>query len=61
MRLVAYFFAAVLLLPLSARAETPEEWVQLGTRVHGFFGGFVAAGIRIGLDAMERLHTEGAA
>jgi hypothetical protein len=24
----------------SSRAETPEEWVALGTRVHGFFGGF---------------------
>jgi formylmethanofuran dehydrogenase subunit E len=58
MRLVACFLAAVLLLPLSAQAETPDEWVQLGTRVHGFFGGFVAAGIRIGLDAMERLHPE---
>ena len=58
MRLVGFFLAAVLLLPPSAQAETPEEWVQLGTRVHGFFGGFVAAGIRIGLDAMERLHSE---
>jgi formylmethanofuran dehydrogenase subunit E len=41
-----------------ARAETPEEWVQLGTRIHGFFGGFIPAGIRIGLDAKERLHAQ---
>jgi formylmethanofuran dehydrogenase subunit E len=41
-----------------AQAETPEEWVQLGTRVHGFFGGFIPAGIRIGLDAKERLKAE---
>jgi formylmethanofuran dehydrogenase subunit E len=25
--------------------------------VHGFFGGFIPAGIRIGLDAKERLHA----
>jgi len=53
----------ILLLVLSvmggqASAETPEEWVALGTRVHGFFGGFIPVGIRIGLDAMERLHAQ---
>lgn len=42
----------------SSRAETPEEWVALGTRLHGFFGGFIPAGIRIGLDAMERLKAQ---
>jgi formylmethanofuran dehydrogenase subunit E len=41
-----------------SRAETPDEWVALGTRVHGFFGGFIPAGIRIGLDARERLKAE---
>jgi hypothetical protein len=40
-----------------AAAETREEWVQLGTRIHGFFGGFIPVGIRIGLDAAERLHA----
>jgi len=43
---------------VGARAETPEEWVALGTRVHGFFGGFIPAGIRIGLDAEERLKAQ---
>jgi len=43
---------------LTAEAETPEEWIALGTRVHGFFGGFIPAGIRIGLDAMDRLHAQ---
>lgn len=42
----------------SSRAETPEEWVALGTRVHGFFGGFIPVGIRIGLDAKQRLNAE---
>jgi formylmethanofuran dehydrogenase subunit E len=53
--------AAVVMLPLAvapARAETPEEWVALGTRIHGFFGGFIPAGIRIGLDAEESLHAQ---
>ena len=49
---------AALVLAGPAKGETPEEWVQLGTRVHGFFGGFIPAGIRIGLDAQQRLHTE---
>jgi formylmethanofuran dehydrogenase subunit E len=49
--------AALLLLPLSAKAETPDEWVALGTRVHGGFGAFIPLGIRIGLDAVARLHA----
>jgi formylmethanofuran dehydrogenase subunit E len=39
----------------SARAESPEEWITLGTRVHGSFGAFIPVGIRVGLDALERL------
>jgi hypothetical protein len=38
-----------------AHAETPEEWIALGTRVHGGFGAFIPLGIRIGLDAIARL------
>src|SRR5215467_16016512 len=41
-----------------ARAETPEEWIALGTRVHGGFGAFIPLGIRIGLDAVARLHAK---
>lgn len=40
------------------RAETSDEWVKLGQRVHGGFGTYVALGIRIGLDAMQRLATK---
>jgi formylmethanofuran dehydrogenase subunit E len=40
------------------RAETPEEWVQLGARVHGGFGSFIPVGIRIGLDALQRLNAK---
>ena len=39
----------------AARAETPEEWVKLLSRVHGGFGSFLPVGIRIGEDAMKRL------
>jgi hypothetical protein len=41
-----------------APAETPEEWVRLGARVHGGFGSFIPVGIRIGEDAMKRLDAK---
>jgi hypothetical protein len=49
---------AFLLFPLTAGAETPEEWVALGARVHGGFGAFIPLGIRIGLDALNRLNAK---
>ena len=36
-----------------ARAETPEEWVRLLSRVHGGFGSFLPVGIRIGEDIVK--------
>jgi len=50
--------SAVILLSLPARAETPTEWIDLGARVHGAFGAFIPIGIRIGLDAKERIKAE---
>jgi FmdE protein associated with molybdenum formylmethanofuran dehydrogenase len=52
--------AAVLLATLNAAAlaETPEECIALGARVHGGFGSFIPLGIRIGLDALERLKVK---
>ena len=50
--------AALLLLPMAAGAETPDEWVTLGARVHGGFGAFIPLGIRIGLDAVKRLDAK---
>src|SRR4051812_37165365 len=51
--------AALLAFTNAAPAhETPEEWVALGARVHGAFGAFIPVGIRIGLDALERLKAE---
>jgi len=55
------FFAAIIAVicaSASVRAETPEEWVALGARVHGAFGSFIPVGIRIGLDALQRLNAE---
>lgn len=42
----------------SAMAETPEEWVKLGARVHGGFGAFIPVGIKIGLDAAQTLKAQ---
>jgi formylmethanofuran dehydrogenase subunit E len=44
--------------PGKLSAETREEWIALGTRVHGGFGSYIPAGIRIGLDAFDRLHAK---
>ncbi len=43
---------------VSVRAETPEQWITLGARVHGAFGSFLPVGIRIGLDALKRLDAK---
>jgi formylmethanofuran dehydrogenase subunit E len=53
-----FIAAALLLAGIPAKAETPDEWVTLGARVHGGFGAFIPLGIRIGLDAVERLKAE---
>jgi hypothetical protein len=51
--------ALLVLLALSpARSETPEQWIELGARIHGAFGAFIPVGIRIGLDAQERLKAD---
>jgi len=53
-------FIALLLvcMPLTSRAETPDEWIKLGSRVHGGFGSFIPLGIKIGLDAVNRLNAK---
>jgi formylmethanofuran dehydrogenase subunit E len=52
------FFAIMLSLPVAAAAETPDQWVELGARVHGGFGAFIPLGIKIGLDAVKRLDAK---
>lgn len=41
-----------------AQAETVEEWIAVGTRVHGGFGAFIPVGIRIGLEALTSLNAK---
>ena len=55
---LARLLLAMLLTICGARAETPQEWVTLLTRVHGGFGSFLPVGIRIGEDAMKRLDAK---
>jgi len=50
--------ALLVFQPPNASAETPEEWITLGARVHGAFGAFIPLGIRIGLDAVGRLKAK---
>src|SRR5262245_12197976 len=58
--LIRIILSAVLLVcgTPAARAETPDEWVKLGTRLHGGFGSFIPVGIRIGEDALQRLNAK---
>jgi formylmethanofuran dehydrogenase subunit E len=47
-----------LALQQTRSTETPDQWVELGQRVYGGFGSYIALGIRIGLDAMQRLDAD---
>jgi len=47
----------LLLLSHQVNAETPDEWIALGARVHSGFGALVAVGVKIGLDAVKRLNA----
>lgn len=44
--------------PMTAQAQSREEWIALGNRVHGGFGSFIPVGIRIGLDALRKLDAK---
>jgi formylmethanofuran dehydrogenase subunit E len=56
--LAAASLILVLIMGAPVRAETPQEWVKLLTRVHGGFGSFLPVGIKIGEDAMKRLDAK---
>ena len=59
MLIIRYAILALTLIASSAaRAETKDEWISLGARIHGAFGPFIPVGIRIGLDAKEKLHAD---
>jgi formylmethanofuran dehydrogenase subunit E len=57
--LLAFATMVMPLLALNpAYSETREQWIELGARIHGAFGAFIPVGIRIGLDARERLKAD---
>src|SRR5262245_16216624 len=59
LRLLSLFAALSLSLStMSAHAQSKEQWLELGTRIHGGFGVLVPIGIRVGLDAVQRLKPE---
>ena len=47
-----------LVFPSSGHAETKEVGITLGARIHGGFGPFIPVGIRIGLDAVDKLKAD---
>jgi formylmethanofuran dehydrogenase subunit E len=56
-RIVVILIALVFSTSTSS-AQTKEQWIDLGTRIHGGFGVLIPLGIKIGLDARERLKAE---
>jgi formylmethanofuran dehydrogenase subunit E len=54
----AVFAFLLLLLAISVQAESPEEWIALGARLHGAFAAFIPLGIKIGLDAVKRIDAK---
>jgi hypothetical protein len=46
------------LAPLTGTAATPVEWIRVSEQVYGEFNTFIAIGIRIGLDALQRLDAK---
>src|SRR5260370_8345029 len=54
---VAAIFLTLTSLRL-AHGETREQWIELGARIHGAFGAFIPVGIRLGLDAKEKLNAD---
>ena len=51
-------FAVLSLSAAPAQAQSKEQWIELGTRIHGGFGMLIPIGIRVGLDAVQRLKPE---
>ena len=58
-RVVLVAFAVLAgLAPAPGRAQSADDWIKLGERVHGGFGAFIPVGIRIGRDALQRLKAQ---
>lgn len=61
-RIVGVLMMSIAISASAFIEQTPppreNEWVALGTTVHGGFGSYVALGVDIGLTALTRLHAE---
>lgn len=55
MRRIAFAAVLLALFSLPGRADTAQEWATLGARVHGGYGAFIPLGVKIGLDAVNKL------
>ena len=59
-----FFFVCCSLLGLclsaaaSAHDVSADDWIATGERVHGGYGSLIALGVRIGLDAREKLSAQ---
>ena len=61
MKFISGIMAVAILLATAItdiHAETESEWIALGTRIHGGFGPLIPIGIRIGLDAKDKIKTD---
>jgi formylmethanofuran dehydrogenase subunit E len=61
MKFISGIMAFAMLLAATitnSRAETESEWIALSTRIHGGFGPLIPIGIRIGLDARDKIKAD---
>ena len=56
--LLLMVFAGLAAQTRNAAAQSPEQLIDIGTRVHGGFGTYIALGIRIGNDALAALGAQ---
>ena len=56
--LATSLLALALAAPSMVSAQTPEQWISWGDRVHGGFGSLIALGVIVGQDALARLDAE---
>ena len=56
--LAALALVAAMPSKVGAHEVSASDWIAVGERVHGGYGSLIALGVRIGLDARERLSAQ---
>lgn len=56
-RLSVLLIGLLMCIAAPSHAQTAEQWIDWGSRVHGGFGTLIALGIRVGQDAAQRLQA----